>query len=360
MRYTLTHILALLAPLVPLIVGAVLAFQVQCARRAYLWLSPLVVLVAAFYVWAFRRKAALTERFASPTLLRHILLGVSPGRQVAKAMLITLALVFMILALIEPQIGYKWHDLRRTGVDIMIALDTSKSMLASDVTPTRLSTAKRKIEDLVNILDGDRIGLTAFAGLAFVQCPLTLDYGAFRTILDSIDQETIPLPGTAVGRAIDKCLTAFDQKERKYKVIILITDGEDHEQKALEAAKRARDAGVPVYSVGVGTRAGGYILVRDEKGNNVTLKAKDGSAVKSQLDERTLQLVAEVTGGKFARADSQDWPLDRIYREKIEEMEERELAAKKMKRYEHRFQYPLTIVLLLLVIEPFVSERRRM
>ena len=359
MRYTLTHILALLAPLVPLIVGAVLAFQVQCARRAYLWLSPLVVLVAAFYVWAFRRKAALTERFASPTLLRHILLGVSPGRQVAKAMLITLALVFMILALIEPQIGYKWHDLRRTGVDIMIALDTSKSMLASDVTPTRLSTAKRKIEDLVNILDGDRIGLTAFAGLAFVQCPLTLDYGAFRTILDSIDPDTIPLPGTAIGKAVHKCLDAFDQRERKHKVVILITDGEDHEGKPLEAAKRAREDGVPVYTVGVGTRAGAYITLKDERGNTFSLKAKDGSAVKSHLDEKSMLEIASITRGKFARANSQEWPLERIYREKIEEMEERELAAKKLKRYEHRFQYPLAIVFLLLIIEPFVSERRK-
>ncbi len=228
MRYTLGHILALLSPIVPMAIGVVLAFHMQCAKRAFLWLSPLVVLVALLYIWALRRKEAMLERFASPALLRHILLGVSPTRQVVKAVLLMLAIVFMILALIEPQFGYKWHELKRTGVDIMIALDTSRSMLASDVKPTRLSTAKRKIEDLLNILDGDRIGLVAFAGQAFVQCPLTLDYGAFRTILDSVDTESIPLPGTAIGRAIDKCLSAFDQKERKYKVIILITDGEDH------------------------------------------------------------------------------------------------------------------------------------
>ena len=360
MRYTLGHILALLSPLIPLVLGIALAFRVQCGARAYLCLAPIVVLMALFYVWVFQRKSALLERFASPGLLRHILVGVSPERQVAKAVLLMLAVVFMILALAKPQIGYKWHELKRTGVDIMIALDTSRSMLASDVTPSRLSMAKRKIEGLVGILDGDRIGLVAFAGRGFVQCPLTLDYGAFQTILDSVDTETIPLPGTAIGTAIDKCLSAFDEKERKYKVIILITDGEDHEAKAREAARRARDAGVPVYTVGVGTRAGAYIMVSDEKGNRVHLQARDGSAVKSHLDEKMLQEVALLTGGKFARADDQDWPLERIYRDRIGQMEERELAAKKLKRYEHRFQYPLAIVLLLLVIEPFVSERRRL
>ena len=360
MRYTLGHILILLSPLAPLLAGLAAAFRIQCGNRAYLWLSPLVALTALFYIWAFRRKSALLERFASPALLRHILLGVSPGRQAAKAALLMLAAVFMILALIEPQMGYRWRELKRTGVDIMIALDTSKSMLASDVAPTRLSAAMRKIEDLMNILDGDRIGLVVFAGSSFLQCPLTLDYGALRTLLDSVNEETIPLPGTAVGKAIDKCLAAFDQKERKYKTIILITDGEDHEAKALDAAKAAREAGVPVYTVGVGTRAGAYIMLTDEQGNKVRLKARDGSAVKSHLDEKTLREIAVLTGGKFARADDQEWPLDRIYREKIEEMEERELAAKKLKRYEHRFQYPLAIALLLLLVEPFVGERRKL
>ena len=359
MHYTIAHVLALLAPIVPLLIGFALAFQIQCAKRSFLWLSPLVVLLALVYLWAFRRREALLGRFASPHLLRHIVLGVSPGRQVLKAVLLMLAVVFMIFALIEPQLGYKWHELKRMGVDIMIALDTSKSMLASDVTPTRLSTAKRKIEDLVNILDGDRIGLVAFAGGAFIQCPLTLDYGALRTILDGIDHETIPLPGTAIGKAIGKCLDAFDQKERKYKVVILITDGEDHEGKPLDAAKRAQKEGVPVYTVGVGTRAGAYIMLTDEQGNQFRLKARDGHAVKSHLDEKSLLEIASITGGKFARANSQQWPLERIYREKIEEMEERELSAKKLKRYEHRFQYPLALVLLFLVIEPFISERRK-
>ena len=359
MRYTLAHILALLAPIVPLAIGFALAFQIQCGKRAFLWLAPLVPLLALGYIWAFRRKEALLKRFASVSLLRHILLGFSPGRQVGKAVLIMLAVVLMILALIEPQMGFKWHKLRRMGVDIMIALDTSRSMLASDVKPTRLATAKRKIEDLVNILDGDRIGLVAFAGSAFVQCPLTLDYGAFHTILDSVDENTIPLPGTAVGNAIDKCLSAFDQKERKFKVIILITDGEDHEGKPLDAAKRARKDGVPVYTVGVGTRAGSYIMLSDETGNQFRLKARDGHAVKSHLDEKALLEIASITGGKFARAGSQEWPLERIYRERIAEMEERQLSAKKLKRYEHRFQYPLALAFLLLVIEPFVSARRK-
>jgi len=359
MRFTLGHILALLSPVLPLAVGFALTFQIRCARRELLWLSPLVVLLALGYVWAFRRKARLLGRFASEHMLRHIVLAASPGRQVLKAVLLMLSVVFVILALVEPQMGYKEHEIKRRGVNIMVALDTSKSMLAGDVRPTRLATAKRKIEDLVNILEGDRIGLVAFAGSAFIQCPLTLDYGAFRTILDSIDRDTIPLPGTAIGRAMDKCLEAFDQKERKYKVVILITDGEDHEGKPLDAAKRARAQGVPVYTVGVGTRAGAYIMLTDEAGNQFRLKSRDGHAVKSHLDEKSLLEIASITGGKFARADSEEWPLERIYREKIEEMEESELAAKKLRRYEDRFQYPLALAFLLLVLEPFVSERRR-
>ncbi len=359
MRYTIGHILALLSPVAVMAVGALLAAHIRCAAREWLWASPLVLALSLFYIWAFRRKEAMLRRFASPGLLRHLLPAVSPARQVAKAVLVQLAVVFILLALVEPQMGYKWREVKRRGVDIMIALDTSRSMLAGDVAPNRLAVAKRKIEDLVNLLDGDRIGLVAFAGRAFVQCPLTLDYGAFRTILDSVDVDSIPTPGTAIGRAIDKCLAAFDQKERKFKVIILITDGEDHEHKALEAARRARDAGAPIYTVGVGTRAGAYIMITNERGDRVHLKARDGSPVKSHLDEKTLQEIALLTGGKFARADSQVWPLDRIYRECIGRMEKRRLAAKKLKRYEHRFQYPLALALLLLVVEPFIDERKK-
>ncbi|MBM4079657.1 MAG: VWA domain-containing protein, partial [Planctomycetes bacterium] len=256
----------------------------QYGNLNYFWLLSLAPLLALGYVLAFRWKRRALARFASVELHEKILQGVSKRKQRLKAAFVVLAVAFLVFALIEPKWGYHWEEVHRRGIDIVIALDVSRSMLADDVKPNRLEAAKREIKDLLNIVKGDRIGLVAFAGTAFIQCPLTLDYGACRLFLDDLSPATIPVGGTAIGEAILKSCQAFESKLKKHKAIILITDGEDHEGNPLEAAKEAKKQGVVVFPIGAGTREGSYIWVEDERGNRVRLKARDGEIVKSHLD----------------------------------------------------------------------------
>ena len=333
--------------------------QIKYGNLSYLWLALLVPALIALYAFAFKRKRRALEIFADPELLQHIVLAVSRRKQVLKAALLIACTFFLMLTLIEPKWGYHWEDVTRMGIDIIVAVDTSKSMLADDIKPNRLQTAKRRIEDLLRILDGDRIGLIAFAGTAFVQCPLTLDYGAFRLFLDDLSVDTIPRPGTNIPAAVYKAINAFEAREKKHKVLILITDGESHEGDIGEATKAAKKEHILVYTVGVGRRSGAYIRQKDAKGKRTTLKDREGAIVKSRLDEKALNKIALQTGGKYSRADSTEWPLERIYQEQIAKMEEKQLKSQRVRRYENRFQIPLFIALILLVSEAFVSERRR-
>jgi len=329
------------------------------ANLNYLWLILLVPALVAFYAWAFRAKRRALERFADAEVVDQLVVDVSLLRQRWKAALVVLAVLFGVLALMQPQWGGKWEEVHRVGVDIIVAVDVSRSMLASDEKPTRLDAAKREIEDLLRVLQGDRIGLVAFAGKAIVQCPLTLDYGAFRMFLDDLGPSSVPIGGTAIGDAIRKCIDAFESKVKKHKVIILITDGEDHGSDPIGAAKQAEKQGIVIFAIGMGTPEGAYILIKGEHGQRIRLKSRDGQVVKSRLDEETLGKIALITGGKYRRAISKDWPLERIYKEKIATMEKKKLGTHRYFRRENRFQVPLAIMVVLLFLECFISDRKR-
>jgi Ca-activated chloride channel family protein len=249
--------------------------------------------------------------------------------------------------------GFHWEEVKREGVDLVVALDTSKSMLTADVAPNRLARAKLAVQDLLAELAGDRIGLVAFAGTAFVQCPLTLDRDAFRESLDAVDVGIIPRGGTNLTVAIDTALGAFEGRQGSHQALVLITDGEDHEGKVEDAVKRATERGVKVYTVGIGTAEGELIPV--EGGY---LKDRKGQVVKSRLDEGTLKKIAVDTGGVYLHAAGADLGLKDLYRDHVASMEKRELASTLERRYEHRFQIPLAVALLCLVAEPLVGERR--
>ncbi|MEC7181288.1 MAG: VWA domain-containing protein, partial [Bdellovibrionota bacterium] len=196
------------------------------ANLQYLWCLIIIPLLVLFYIWAFKKKKRLLELFVSEDLKDKLLRGFSAKRQKVKAFLIIFAFFFCILALIRPKWGFQWEEVNRRGVDIILALDVSESMLAEDVSPNRLERAKREIIDLLNMMQGDRVGLVAFSGTSFLQSPLTLDYGAVRIFLDELDTDLIPVPGTAIGDAIKKSISAFDSQNKKSRVLILITDGE--------------------------------------------------------------------------------------------------------------------------------------
>jgi len=259
----------------------------------------------------------------------------------------------------RPQWGFQWEEVKRKGLDILIAVDTSKSMLAEDVKPNRLSRSKLAVKDLVKKLKGDRIGLIAFSGKAFLQCPLTLDYSGFMLSLDDLGVNTISKGGTSVSSAISEALKSYEGGLNKYKILIIITDGEDHKGQVVDAAKQAKEQGVKIFCVGIGTKEGELIPIVDDQGKNSFLKDKQGNFVKSRLDEPTLQEVALITGGGYVKAAGAEFGLDLIYEEKLSKMEKKDFEGKMMKRYQERFQLFLAVALLIILIESFIWERKR-
>ncbi len=297
--------------------------------------------------------------FASSELVQKLSRSVSRKRQIWKVILILVVMFLLILSLARPQLGSNLSTFKREGQDIIVALDVSVSMLAEDIKPNRLEKAKHEISSLIDKLQGDRIGLIAFSGKAFVQCPLTLDYGAAKMFLDMMEPELIPVPGTALSEAINKAITSFVEKERKYKVLILITDGEGHIGEPVETAKAASKEGVVIYCVGIGSSQGVPIPLSDERGNRIGFKKdRNGEVVMTKLDELTLEKIALETAGKYFRASTGEVELEKIYND-LADMEKKELASQQFSQYEDRFQGLVGLAIFFLVLEVLIPERRR-
>lgn len=330
----------------------------QWGNAAAAGLFWIVIVLAVFYVWSFKAKAAVMERFADQRLLSSVASSLDVKKSWVKAVVLLAACALCVVALLRPQWGFKWEQVKRRGIDIFIALDVSKSMLAEDVKPNRLECSKLAILDMLKNLRGDRVGLIAFSGLAFIQCPLTADYNGFLLSLNDIGVSTIPKGGTSISSAIKESLAGFQGGAKKYRVLIIISDGEDHEGDAETQAKEAAKEGVRIYCVGIGNPEGELITITDETGNKTFLKDKGGRLVKSRLNEALLQKVALATGGSYVRARAAEFGLDVLYNERISKMEKREIESKNRKRYYERFQIPLALALILLALEPFISERK--
>lgn len=321
------------------------------------YLLLLVPALALFYAWAFRRKRRALHAFGSPALMEKLASAVSRVRQGIKAGLIVAGFLFLSLALVQPQFGAQLELVHRRGIDLMVVLDVSLSMLAEDIKPNRLSRAQFEIADLIDRLGGDRVGLVAFAGRSVVLCPLTLDYGAAKLFLNSANADLISEQGTAVAEAIRTATRAFATGERKYKAVLLITDGENHTEDPIAAARTAAEAGVRVFVVGVGTPGGELIPIRD--GDRVDyLRDRNGNVVKTRLDERTLQAIAQEADGAYARAGGSGMGLQAVYGH-IQEMEKRDLGSRRYAQYKHRYQWPLALALLCFFGEALLSDRRR-
>jgi Ca-activated chloride channel family protein len=322
----------------------------------FLWLIPGLGL---FYFFSFRRKDLLLRTFcADGSLLQRLLHGVSRGRQVAKAVLIVAAIGLALVALARPRWGFRWEEVKRKGVEIVVALDVSQSMMARDVDPNRLERAKREVTDLVRMLQGDKVGLVAFAGSSFIECPLTLDYGAFSLFLDALSPDLIPVPGTALAGALRTSLSAFDKSANTSRAVIMITDGEDHEGDAVKAAEEAKEQGVKIFTIGIGSREGAPVPLQDGSGG--FKKDSHGGLVLSKLDEGILEQIALTTGGKFVHSVTGDMDLKTIYLQGIrKEMEGREFASTRIKKWKERFQWPLFAAVLCLIAEAMLRETRR-
>jgi Ca-activated chloride channel family protein len=333
--------------------------MIRFANNFALYLLVIIPVMIVFFYFVFRWKKNAMQRFGSLLLLQQLTPSLSRTRQVWKIALLLGAMLFAILALARPQIGTKLEEVKREGVDIMIAIDVSESMNAQDIRPSRIAKARHEVASLIEKLEGDRIGIIAFAGEAFVQCPLTLDYGAAKIFLDVLEPGLIPTPGTNLIQAIQLAMQSFESAERKHKVMVLITDGEDTQgEDVMKMAEAAETEGVVIYTVGIGSPQGVPIPVLDERGIQVGFKKnRQGEVVVTKLDELALEKIALQTGGKYYRASSGEAELDRIY-EAIAAMDKKELASLKFSQYEERFQYVLGVALLLLVIEMLLSERR--
>lgn len=318
----------------------------------------LIIGLILFLIWAFKKRQRALEIFAEKQLLKELIYSLDVKKRHLKAYLIVLALVMGIFSLMRPQWGFHWTEVKRMGLDILIAVDTSKSMLATDVQPNRLERSKLAVKDLIRKLKGDRIGLIAFSGTAFLQCPLTVDYNGFLLSLEDLTADTIPRPGTSISTAIKEAIKSYKGGQNKYKILVIITDGEDHEGDPIRAAEEAKKEGIVIFCIGIGTKEGEIIPIIDETGNKIFLKDKEGNVVKSKLDEATLQKIALTTGGSYVHATLTEFGLDLLYEEKLSKMEKRELEGKMVKNYEERFQIPLGIALVLLLLEMAIGERR--
>lgn len=331
----------------------------QYENLNYLYLLAVIPIIILGYILVFKKKMSDLNKFANIELLQKVGLSISKKRQWLKAILVVIGILLLILALIEPKWGYHWEEVEKKGIDIVVAVDTSRSMLADDVKPNRLEVAKREIEDLLNVLEGDRIALVVFAGSAFTYCPLTSDYGAFRLFLNDIHTNIIPLGGTALAEAIQKGISTFETNTKNHKAIILISDGENHEDDPLKAAVDAKGLGIVIYTVGVGKKDGSYIKIKDESGQDKFLKDRQGQVIKSRLDEITLNKIALETGGLYTPGYGTKWGLEKIYKDSIAKIEGSAYATQRVKRYVNRYQIPLFIAIVLIAVESFLLDRRK-
>jgi len=319
-----------------------------------LLMIPLFILLFVLYrMW---RKRAL-RRYGDIQVISRLMPEVSESRPVLKFIFLMIAYIFLIIGIANPQIGSKLEKVERKGADLMIALDVSNSMLAEDIRPNRLTRSTQAISKLVDNLQGDRIGIVVFAGKAYMQLPITTDYSAAKMFLSTISTGMVPSQGTAIAEAIEMAAGSFRQDDRS-KALIIITDGEDHEGDAIEAARTAAQQGVRLYTIGMGSPEGTPIPVYDANGNQVGYKKdRQGQTIISRLNETMLQQIASAGDGIYIRATTSRDGLDRIF-EEIDQLEKAEIETQMFSEYEDRFQYFLAIALLLLSAELLIPQKR--
>lgn len=329
------------------------------AKPEMLWLLALTLpLLTWFLVWAWRKKQHLIGKFVQSRLLAQLTVGVSRGRQKLRLVTLAAAVGLLLVALARPQLGYGWEEVRQRGLDIIVGLDTSRSMLATDLTPNRMTRAKLAALDLLKSAENDRLGIVAFAGTAFLQCPLTVDHSAFAQSLNALEVGMLPEGGTDLTRAIETAQRAFGEDNDSFKVVILLTDGEDHEGDPVPAARKAAESGLRIFTIGVGTAEGERLRVRDEQGRTTFVADEDGKPVVSKLNIELLQQVAAAAQGEYLALRGAT-TMDLLYAARLEPLPKIDLAVRRVQLFHERFQWPLALAIGLLIFEVFFPERRR-
>ncbi len=322
------------------------------------WGLALVPVLWAFFVFAERQRGVLLARLVAARLQTALAGNASVRRRQVHFALLLGALIWFVLALARPQYGFTYEEAKRKGRDVLLAVDTSRSMLATDVAPSRLERTKLAVQDLLNTLEGDRVGLVAFAGSSFLQAPLTVDYQAVESTLGDLDTNVIPLGGTNIAEAIRAAAEAFGKGESESRCLILFTDGDELEQDAVEAARKVAGS-IRIFTVGVGSANGSLISVPGPNGGTEFVRDESGNYVKSRLDEERLKQIAEVTGGFYIHLQNGPADMRRLVQEGLAPLKEAEIDERLARRPIERYQWPLGVGLLLLVCSLFLNERRR-
>lgn len=329
----------------------------QLEHKFYLYALGLIPLFILIYmlvnIW---RKRAL-KNYGDMSVIEQLFPDVSRSKRFLKFILFTTAFTFLIIGIVNPQVGTKLEEVKRKGADLMICLDVSNSMKAEDLQPNRLEKAKQAISKLLDKLEGDRIGIVVFAGQAYVQLPITTDYSAAKLFLESINTDLIPTQGTDIGAAIDLSFESFGKDEGKNKAIVIITDGEDNEAGAVKAAEAAAEKGITIHTIGMGSAEGTPIPLYKGNVREGFRKDKEGNTIVTKLNEQTLQEIAAAGNGIYVRASNSDAGLNNVL-DAINKLEKKQFDSKMYSDYEDRFQWFVSAALLLLVIEIFLSERK--
>jgi len=329
------------------------------AESRLLWLiAGMVPLLTAFFIWSWRKRQKLIREFVRSRLLAELTVGVSKGMQKARLILLVMVVALLLATLARPQWGFFWEESRQRGLDIIVAIDTSQSMLAEDISPNRLTRAKLAALDLMQLAKQDRLGLVAFAGTAFLQCPLTLDDEIFRQSVALLDTKIIPQGGTALAEALEVARTTTKTEENNIKALVILTDGEDQGSDVLAAAAEAAKAGLHVFTIGVGTPAGEILRRRDERGVIDYIKDEQGNIVKSRLNEPLLREVAAKCHGFYLLLQGTK-TMQLLYERGLAPLPKSETTGRLLRQYRERFQWPLALAIALLLAEIFLPDRRR-
>ncbi|MES2395904.1 MAG: VWA domain-containing protein [Bacteroidota bacterium] len=329
----------------------------QLENKYFLYALSLVPVFIIIYWLVNRWRKKALAAYGDVSIVKQLIPDVSVSKRIWKFILFTLAFILVIVGIVNPQVGTKLEEVRRKGADLMICLDVSNSMKAEDLQPNRLEKAKQAISKLINKLEGDRLGIIVFGGEAYVQLPITTDYSAAKLFLESINTDMIPTQGTAIGTAIDLALESFGKDEGKNKAIVIITDGENHEDDAIKAAELAAEKGIAIHTIGMGSADGAPIPVYKNNVRESFRKDKDGNTVVTKLNEQVLQEIAAAGNGIYVRASNSDAGLNSVLDE-VSKLEKKQFESKMYSDYEDRFQWFVAAALVLLLIELFLTERK--
>src|SRR6202035_2551378 len=325
----------------------------------WLWGLLAIPVLALIFFRSEKRSADRLREFVGPRLLPGLIGNVDRSRRVLRIGLQLGGLACALFALALPRWGYTYQDVKRKGLDLLIAVDTSRSMLSNDVQPNRLERVKLAAQDLINQLQGDRVGLIAFAGRAFLQAPLTIDYEAAIESINDLDTKTIPEGGTNISEAINLAINTFGKSAAGNRALIIFTDGEELSGDAVKVAKSAAEAGLKIFTVGVGTPQGSLIPITSDDGGTAFVKDSTGQVVKSKLDEKRLEEIAQAAGGFYLHLGDGPRTMSQVYQQGLAKMKAAEIDARLSRRPIERYEWPLGAALIALTISILIGERKK-